>query len=317
MDRGLPLELVRTTEAAALSCSKWFGRGNPFEAVDAACNSIKQRLNFLNIKGTIVAGIDTRRIPETEFIKPLVTGSQIGTGEGMELDIVLNPVDCAENLAKGKINAISIICTAPKGGMMHVPNVYMDKLAVGPQLKGKVSLDQSKEEMFQIIADVLGKEVEEITVCILERERNQKLIDEIRKLGPRIRLFQDGDIVGAMATHPWSNSDMDILLGSGKSYQGLMAAVGMKCMDGDFQGKFLAFNDEDKKLIKQHNVDINKIYGLDDLAPGQKLNFVATGITPGPFLKGIRYNRYGAKTRSIVARSKSGTIRYIDTYHKC
>ena len=312
----ISLGLVRVTEAAALSCVKWYGRANPLEATNAACNSMKIRLDLLDLKGKIIAGVDTRRIDQTEFTKPLMTGQSVGWDKCREVDVALNPLECAFNLSKGKLNSVSVVCTSPPGGMMKVPNVYMDKLAVGPALKGKVSLDQPIEEMLSRVAEVMGKEIEEVVVCILDRERNMPLIEKIRKFGPQIRLFSDGDLAGGMGTHPWSNEDIDIALGTGKSYQGLMAAVGLKCVGGDFQGKFLIFNDDDKQEIDAFGIDKDKIYTMNDLAPASDLNFAATGISNSPFLKGIRFYRQYAKTRSILARSSSGTVRYIDTYHK-
>ena len=219
-------------------------------------------------------------------------------------------------MAKGRLNSCSLICAAPPGGILKVPNLYMEKLAVGPALKGKVSLTQPVEEILQIVADVYGKEIEEVTVCVLDRERNIHLIEKIRKFGPRIRMFADGDLAGAIGTYPGSRSDIDILLGSGRALQGVMSAVGLKALGGDFQGRFLPQNEKEKKIMKSYNLDPNKIYARDDLAPSNKVDFVVTGISQCPFLKGVRFDSYGAKTRSLVVRSASGTIRYIDTYHK-
>ena len=274
-----------------------------------------QRLKSLDFKGNIIAGVDSRRIPETNFITPLMTGKTVGSGKNDEFDIALNPLECAEGMSKGKLNSCSVICTSSPGGMMKIPNVYMEKIAVGPQLKGHVSLDQPLQDMFAKAANILGKEVEELKVVILDRERNKKLIEKVRKFGPQIRLFADGDLAAGMGTHPWTPEDIDFALGSGKSYQGLMTAVGLKCMGGDFQGRFLVFNNEDKKEVEKYGVDTQKVYGMKDLVPGNQLTFAATGVAQSPFLKGIRFLRSGAKTRSVVARSASGTIRYVDTYH--
>ena len=310
MDRNLALEFVRATEAAALSSGRWMGRGNEKKADKAAVEAMRKMFASVSIKGTVVIGEGER-----DKAPMLYIGEKVGSGSGLEVDIAVDPLEGTTITAKGGNNAMSVLATAPKGHLFHAPDTYMDKIAVGPEAKGVIDLDASVKENILAVADKLGKKCEELTVIMLERDRNQKFVDEIRKCNSRIRLIGDGDVAGAIAP-AIPDSGIDMLMGIGAAPEGVIAASALKSLDGEIQGRLKPRNKEEIKRAKQMGIkDIDKKLKIDDLVKGNRTMFAATGVTDGTILKGVRYTRDGAVTHSIIMRAKTKTIRFVEAHH--
>lgn len=312
MDRNLALEFVRATEAGAIAAARWMGRGDKNSADAAAVDEIRSRLNNINFSGKIVIGEG-----EKDDAPMLFTGELVGTGEGNEFDIAIDPLEGTTGIEKGKGNSLSVLAAAPRGCLLSVPGTYMDQLCVGPKAAGKVSINDSPKDIVRTVADSLGKDVEEITVCILERDRHSKLIKDVRDAGARVALIEYGTITAGIATCV-DNSGIDIMLGIGGAPEAIITAAALKSLGGDMQAvlkphkpKFL----EQAKSMGFEDLDI--VYKIDDLARGDSCMFAATGITDGPFLKGVIFSGKKIITHSAVMRQKSGTIRWIEAEHKC
>ncbi len=314
MDRNLALNLVRVTEAAALQSARYLGRGDKNMADQAAVNGMRRMFDTLTIDGVVVIGEG-----EMDEAPMLYIGEQIGkaTEDSIKVDIAVDPLDGTNAVAKGLSNAISVVAVAPRGCLLHAPDMYMDKIAVGPKAKGKVSLDLSVEENLYNLSKALNKPISDITVTMLDRPRHEELIREVRRVGARIKLFQDGDVAAAIATC-FEDLGVDMLLGIGGAPEGVLAAAALKCMEGEFQGRLYPMNDEEKIRCKDMGVDdINKILTIDDLAKGNEILFAATGISNGELLKGVvYYENNRAKTNSVVMRAETGTIRFIEAIHR-
>lgn len=312
MERNLALEFVRVTEAAALACSEWMGRGDEKAADQAAVDAMRRAFDSVRIDGTVVIGEGER-----DEAPMLYIGEKVGIkGEDSpRVDIALDPLEGTTICAKGGVGAISVIALAEKGNFLHAPDTYMDKIACGPLGKGKIDLDLSATENINILAEALNKPVHDLTVVILDRPRHQDLINEVRKTKVRIHLIGDGDVSAAVAAG-WGDTGIDLLLGIGGAPEGVISAAAMHCLGGDFQGRLKFRNEEEKqRALKMGIKDLNKKYKLEDLAKGNVM-FSATGVTDGPLLKGVRLYPQGlTKTQSMVMRSKSGTIRFIETFH--
>ncbi|MBN8538519.1 MAG: class II fructose-bisphosphatase [Deltaproteobacteria bacterium] len=312
MERNLALEFVRVTEAAALACSEWMGRGDEKAADQAAVDAMRRAFDSVRIDGTVVIGEGER-----DEAPMLYIGEKVGIkGEDSpRVDIALDPLEGTTICAKGGVGAISVIALAEKGNFLHAPDTYMDKIACGPLGKGKIDLDLSATENINILAEALNKPVHDLTVVILDRPRHQDLINEVRKTKVRIHLIGDGDVSAAVAAG-WGDTGIDLLLGIGGAPEGVISAAAMHCLGGDFQGRLKFRNEEEKqRALKMGIKDLNKKYKLEDLAKGNVM-FSATGVTDGPLLKGVRLYPQGlTKTQSMVMRSKSGTIRIIETFH--
>lgn len=312
MERNLALEFVRVTEAAALACSEWMGRGDEKAADQAAVDAMRRAFDSVRIDGTVVIGEGER-----DEAPMLYIGEKVGIkGEDSpRVDIALDPLEGTTICAKGGVGAISVIALAEKGNFLHAPDTYMDKIACGPLGKGKIDLDLSATENINILAEALNKPVHDLTVVILDRPRHQDLINEVRKTKVRIHLIGDGDVSAAVAAG-WGDTGIDLLLGVGGAPEGVISAAAMHCLGGDFQGRLKFRNEEEKqRALKMGIKDLNKKYKLEDLAKGSVM-FSATGVTDGPLLKGVRLFPQGlTKTQSMVMRSKSGTIRVIETFH--
>jgi fructose-1,6-bisphosphatase II len=310
MDRNIALEFVRVTEAAALAASRWMGLGNEKKADEAAVTYMRKIFNNIKFEGTVVIGEGER-----DEAPMLYIGEKIGKGNGVKIDIAVDPLEGTTVTAEGSNNALSVLAAAPHGSFLNAPDIYMDKIAVGPKAKGAISLAKSPEQNIKAVAKKLKKDVADLTVCILKRDRHKDLIARVRKMGVRIKLIGDGDVSGAIAT-AIDNSGVDLLLGIGGSPEGVIAAAALKCLGGDFQGRLHPRNDADIKRAKKFGIlNIDKIYTIDELAKGDKVMFVATGVTDGSLLRGVQYTSFGAKTHSLVMRSASGTIRFIETFH--
>lgn len=309
MDRNLALECVRVTEAAALSAAQWVGKGNEEQADHAAVQAMRKALSSIRIKGKVVIGEGERDKAPMLFI-----GEEVGEGEGPEVDIAVDPLEGTTITAQGRYNAMSVIAIANKGEFLNAPDVYMEKIAVGPQAKGAIDLTKSPTENLKNIAAAKGVALQDLTVIILDRERHKELIAEVRTCGAKIRLIQDGDISAALATC-FSDRGVDVLMGIGGAPEGVLAAAALRCIGGDIQGRLIFRKEEEKVRARAMGIrEFEKIYRTEELAGGDCM-FAATGVTNGDFLDGVRFFPGGAKTHSIVMRSSTGTIRSLEATH--
>ena len=309
-DRNLALEVVRVTEAAALAASRQMGRGDEKAADQVAVDAMRTALNSLAIQGTVVIGEGER-----DEAPMLYIGEKVGLGEGPEIDIALDPLEGTTITAKGLTNSLAVIAMAEHGGFLNAPDVYMDKIAVGGGLPvGVVDLDQTPEENLKSLAKAKKVDVEDLVVCILDRPRHDELIAKVREAQARIMLISDGDISGVMATSEEA-SGVDLYVGSGGSPEGVLAASALRCIGGQMQGRLVFRNDDERDRARKWGItDLNRKYGMEDLASGDVM-FAATGVTNGTMLKGVRRFSGGATTHSMVMRSRSGTVRYIEAVH--
>jgi fructose-1,6-bisphosphatase II / sedoheptulose-1,7-bisphosphatase len=310
MDRNLALEVVRVTEAAALSASLLMGRGDEKAADQAAVDAMREALNSLSIDGTVVIGEGER-----DEAPMLYIGEKVGLGDGPKIDIALDPLEGTTITARGSNNALAVIAMAEAGGFLNAPDVYMDKIAVGPGLpEGLVDLDCSAIENLTALAKAKSAEIADLVVCILDRPRHADLIAQVRSAGARIMLISDGDVSGVIATAT-PEAGIDIYMGSGGAPEGVLAAAALRCIGGQMQGRLLFRNDDERGRAARWGVtDLNRKYKLEDLASGDVM-FAATGVTNGTMLKGVRRFPGGAFTHSVVMRSKSGTVRYVEAHH--
>lgn len=312
MDRNLALEFVRLTEAAALACSRHMGRGDEKASDQAAVDAMRKAFDGLRIDGTVVIGEGER-----DEAPMLYIGEKVGmrTDDAPRIDIALDPLEGTTICAKGGVGAISVIAVAEKGNFLHAPDTYMDKIACGPEAKGLIDLDKTPTENIHIVAKALNKPVADLTVVILDRPRHEELIQEVRRTGARIQLIGDGDVSAAVAT-AWPDSGIDLLIGTGGAPEGVISAAAMRCLGGDFQGRLKFRNDDERKRAQKMGIeDLDKKFKIDELAKGSVM-FVATGVTDGPLLKGVKLSaNRKAKTHSMVMRSKTGTIRTIEAHH--
>ena len=309
MDRNLALELVRVTEAAALSCGRWVGKGDKMSADEAATEAMRRTLDAIEICGTVVIGEG-----EMDEAPMLYIGEQLGSGKGKDVDIAVDPLEGTNICAKGLNGSIATIALAPRGGFLHAPDMYMEKIAVGPTAKGAIDIHASPTANLQRVADAKKCYIEDLTVVILDRPRHDKIVEEIRKAGARIHLITDGDVAPAIAAAV-EGSGVDMLLGIGGAPEGVLAAAALKCMGGDIQGRLVFMNDEERQRAMDMGIDdFEKVYHCEEMANGDVV-FAATGVTNGDLLRGIRYYSGGAETHSIVMRSRTRTIRFVETRH--
>ena len=310
MDRNLALEVVRVTEAAALAASRQMGRGDERMADQVAVDAMRNALNSLDIDGTVVIGEGERDEAPMLFI-----GEKVGTGDGPKIDIALDPLEGTTITAKGLTNSLAVIAMAEHGGFLNSPDVYMDKIAVGGGLAdGIVDLDNEPAVNLANVAKAKGLDVKDIVACILDRPRHENLIRKVRDAGARIMLITDGDVSGVMATSE-EDSGVDIYIGSGGAPEGVLAAAALRCIGGQMQGRLIFRNDDERGRAERCGItDLDRKYELLDLASGDVM-FAATGVTNGTMLNGVRRFSGGAKTHSLVMRSKSGTVRYIEAEH--
>ena len=312
MDRNLALEAVRVTEAAALSASLLMGRGDEKLADQAAVDAMRQALNTLYIDGTVVIGEGER-----DEAPMLYIGEKVGAGigRGPKVDIALDPLEGTTICATGGPNSLAVIAMADEGGFLNAPDVYMDKIAVGSGLpEGVVDLDETPANNLKALAKAKGTEVQELLVCILNRPRHAELIARVREAGARIMLINDGDVSGVIATSQ-AGTGVDMYVGSGGAPEGVLAAAALRCIGGQFQGRLLFRNDDEQARAARWGVkDLNKKYSLTELASGNVM-FAATGVTDGAMLRGVRRYPGGATTHSVIMRSKSGTVRYVEAHH--
>lgn len=309
MDRNLALEFVRVTEAATLSVGRWIGRGDEKAADRAAVESMRRAFDSIAFDGTVVIGEGER-----DEAPMLYIGEKVGSGAGPKIDIACDPLEGTTITATGRSEAISVIAAAEEGGFLHAPDTYMNKIAVGPGAKGAIDITKSPTWNVKAVAKALKKDVEDLMVIILDRPRHKELVDEVRKAGARIRLIGDGDVSAAVAAAQ-PEAGVDLLIGIGGAPEGVIAAAALRCLGGDMQGVLTFRNEEEKMRARNMGItDLNRVYGLEDLASGNVM-FIATGVTNGSFLSGVRYFGGGAHTHSIVMRSETGTIREIRATH--
>jgi fructose-1,6-bisphosphatase II len=305
------MELVRVTEAAAMAAARWMGRGDKEGADGAAVDAMRIVLGGVPMDGIVVIGEG-----EKDEAPMLYNGERIGDGTPPRTDVAVDPIDGTTPTALGRGGALAVIAVSERGTMFNPgPCVYMEKLAVGPEAAGKVSLEQSATDNIRAVAEAKGESVRDITAVILDRPRHADLIEEVRSTGARIRLITDGDVAGAIAT-AWRESGADILLGIGGTPEGVIAAAALKCMGGELQGRLWPRDDEETRTAVSLGYDISRVLDLDDLVEGDNCFFAATGITDGELLRGVRYDSRGAATESLVMRSKSGTVRRINAQHR-
>jgi len=309
MDRNLALELVRATEAAALAATRTMGRGDETAADQAAVDAMRVALNRIEMDATVVIGEGER-----DEAPMLYIGEKVGIGNGPKIEIALDPLEGTTICATGGANALAVIAAAEEGGFLHAPDTYMDKIAVGPKAAGSIDINLSPTENLKAIAEAESVPVEDLTVVILDRPRHEKLIEEVRKAGARIKLIKDGDVSAAIATCSRDNQ-VNALIGIGGAPEGVIAAAALRCVGGEIQGRLTPRNQEEVDRARAMGVqDVDAKLTMSDLASGDVM-FAATGVTSGDFLKGVRFRADGALTQSVVMRSQTGTLRYIDTEH--
>lgn len=310
MDRNLALEFVRVTEAAAIAAASWIGRGDKKAADQAAVNEMRARFNQITFKAEVVIGEG-----EKDEAPLLYTHEIVGLANGKpQMDLAVDPLEATDSVAYGRYNAISVIVAGPKGSLLSAPDTYMEKLAVGPQAKGVIDLNAPTRVTIAKVAKALGKKKQEVTVMILDRERHQKLVQEVRATGARVRLITDGDVAGAIAPS-LADSGIDILMGIGASAEAVLASAAIKIMGGELLCRFAPRNDADKRHITQEGAKLNHVYSTNELTKGNEFTFTATGVIDGPLLSGVMINKQSIITHSIVARMTSKTVRYITTHH--
>ncbi|WOV87981.1 class II fructose-bisphosphatase [Sporosarcina oncorhynchi] len=309
MERSLSMELVRVTEAAAVSASRWMGRGLKNEADDAATTAMRTVFDTIPMQGVVVIGEG-----EMDEAPMLYIGEELGTGHGPEVDVAVDPLEGTNIVASGGWNALAVIAIADKGNLLNAPDMYMDKIAVGPEAVGKISIDATVTENLHAVAKAKNKAIDEVVATVLNRERHAAIIEEIRAAGARIKLINDGDVAAAINT-AFDDTGVDILFGLGGAPEGVIAAVGLKCLGGEIQGRLVPSNDEERIRCEKMGLDVNKVLYMNDLVKGDDAIFAATGVTDGELLRGVQFKGGYSETHSLVMRSKSGTIRFVEGRH--
>ncbi len=308
MDRHLTLEAVRLSEAAALYASRHMGKGNETQSYESATDAMVKVFSSIDIDGKIIVGSKIES-------SPLYDGAEVGSKDGPEVDLAIKPLDGKKTCASGGYNAISIAALGEKGAFFECPNLLMKKIAVGKEVGDKVDINMPVDINIRRVARVKDKYIEDITICVLDREENRILVEEIRKTGAKIKLLSDGDISGAIAT-AMEDSPIDMLMGVGGSKEGIIAAAALKCLNGYMQAKLIFTNNEEKEIISSmtHNAP-STVFTINDLAQGNELLVSATGVTDGAILPGVRYFSGGAETSSLVLRQKTHTLRMVQAVH--
>jgi fructose-1,6-bisphosphatase II len=309
-DRNIAMELVRTTEAAALAASRWVGRGDKNGADGAAVNAMRMMLDTVDMDGIVVIGEG-----EKDEAPMLFNGERIGNGHGPQVDVAVDPLEGTRLTALGRPGAVSVIACAPRGTLYNPQDIfYMEKIAVGPAARGMIDLSAPVRWNIEQVARAKDLAVEDVTVILLDRDRNTDIADQVRAAGARIRFITDGDAPAAVSAAV-AGSGVDMMLGIGGSPEGVVAACALKCVEGDFQGRLWARDDNDRKLAAERGLSLTQVLTIDDLVRGDDVFFAATGVTTGDLLKGVEYVAGGATSESLVMRSRSGTVRRIQTEH--
>ena len=308
--RNLALEIVRVTEAAALASGRWMGRGEKEKADHAAVEAMRLVLGSISMNGVIIIGEG-----EKDNAPMLYNGENVGNGAPPEVDVAVDPIDGTRPLAFGRTNSIATVSIAPRGTMFDPgPYVYMNKIAVGPQAKGKINIEASVSDNLKAIAKAMGKSVKDLTTIVLDRPRHDELVSEILNMGARIRLIPDGDVAAALMT-ALPDTGIDVLIGIGGTPEGVLAACALRAMGGEIQGKLYARDEEELRRGNEAGYDFDKLLTMDNLVSSEDVFFAATGITDGELLKGVKYYGDGARTESLVVRGLTGTVRRIEATH--
>ena len=309
-DRTPSMELVRITEAAAIASAHWLGHGDNTNADRAAVEAMRRAMDEVSFNGTIVIGEGERDQAPMLFI-----GEKVGRGDGPEVHIAVDPLEGTNLVAKGRSNAVAVMAVSEPGGLLHAPDTYMEKLVVGAPAKGKVDLDRPVKENLKIIAQSLGREVADLTIVILDRERHAKLIADVREAGARIHLLEDGDVIAALEV-AIAGTGLHAVMGSGGAPEGVLAAAALNCIGGEILGRLKLRNDDERARAKKMGItDEKRIYRTDDLASGQDIRFVATGVTDGELLQGVRFFAHGVRTHTVLLDGRMGKVRFINTQH--
>jgi fructose-1,6-bisphosphatase II len=310
-DRNLAMELVRVTEAAAMAAGRWVGRGDKNGGDGAAVDAMRQLIGTVSMRGVVVIGEG-----EKDEAPMLFNGEQVGNGEGPDCDVAVDPIDGTTLMSKGMPNALAVLAVAERGAMYDPSAVfYMEKLAVGPEAADVIDITAPVIENVRRVAKAKEVGIADVTVCVLDRPRHAELIKEIRRTGARIRFISDGDVAGAIsAARP--STGVDMLIGIGGTPEGVIAAAALKCMGGAIQGRLWPQTDDERAKALDAGLDLTQVLTTDELVRGNNVFFCATGVTDGDLLRGVHYRAGGCTTQSIVMRSKSGTVRMIDGYHR-
>ncbi|HLQ71208.1 MAG TPA: class II fructose-bisphosphatase [Bacillota bacterium] len=310
MERSLTMELVRVTEAAALASARWMGRGKRNEADDAATTAMRNVFDTIPMQGTVVIGEG-----EMDEAPMLYIGEELGTGSGPFVDVAVDPLEGTNIVAQGTWNALSVIAISDKKQLLHAPDMYMQKIAVGPEAVGQIDIHRSTHDNLKAVAHAKQKHIEDVVAVVLDRPRHDVLIEEIRSAGARIKLIPDGDVAAAINT-AFDDTGVDILFGIGGAPEGVISAVALKCLGGEIQGILHPKNDAEIERCQTMGItNINKVYYMEDFCPGDDAIFAATGVTDGELLKGVQFKGTKATTQTVVMRAKSGTVRFIDGDH--
>ncbi|WP_449538087.1 class II fructose-bisphosphatase [Ferdinandcohnia sp. Marseille-Q9671] len=309
MERSLSMELVRVTEAAALASARWMGRGKKDEADGAATSAMRDVFDTIPMKGQVVIGEG-----EMDEAPMLYIGEKLGNGYGPRVDVAVDPLEGTNIVASGGWNALAVLAVADNGNLLHAPDMYMDKIAVGPEAVGLIDIDAPIIDNLKAVAKAKNKDIEDIVATVLNRPRHEHIISQLREAGARIKLINDGDVAGAINT-AFDHTGVDILFGSGGAPEGVLSAVALKCLGGEIQGKLIPQNDEELARCLKMGLDVSKVLRMDDLVRGDDAIFAATGVTDGELLRGVQFKGLIGTTHSIVMRAKSGTVRFIDGRH--
>ena len=305
------MELARVTEAAALTAGRWMGRDQKEAADQAAVDAMRQVLGSIEMEGEVVIGEGAK-----DLAPMLYTGEIVGRAPEPKVDIAVDPVDGTRLLASGMPNSIAVLAIAERGSMYRWEDIaYMDKIAVGPDARGTIDLRDTPAQNLTRIAEAKGRKVDDLTVVVLDRPRHQQLILEIRDAGARLKLILDGDVAGALMS-TMDGTGIDAMMGIGGSPEAVIAACALKCVGGDMQCRVWPRNDEERALAIERNIDLERVWEIDDLVQGDEAFFAATGITDGELLDGVHYGSKAATTHSLVMRATSGTVRYIQSTHR-
>ncbi|AHH94264.1 class II fructose-bisphosphatase [Kutzneria viridogrisea] len=310
-DRNLAMELVRVTEAAAMAAGRWVGRGDKNGGDGAAVDAMRKLIGTVSMRGTVVIGEG-----EKDEAPMLYNGEQVGNGDGPECDVAVDPVDGTTLMSKGMPNAVAVLAVAERGSMYDPSAVfYMEKIATGPEAAEVIDLTAPISENIRRVAKAKQLDVSDVTVCILDRPRHEQLVKEVREAGARIQFIADGDVAGAIAAAR-PDTGVDLLLGIGGTPEGIITACAMKCMGGAIQGRLWPQDDAERAKALDAGHDLDRVLTTDDLVRGDNVFFCATGVTDGGLVRGVHYTAGGCTTQSIVMRSKSGTVRVIDGFHR-
>jgi len=312
-ERNLAMELVRVTEAAAISAGRWMGKGNKELVDQSAVDAMRHSLDGVDMSGVVVIGEG-----EKDEAPMLYIGEQVGNGNAPEVDVAVDPVDGTRLLSLGLPGALAVVATAERGSMYSAPPgvFYMEKIAVGPAMRNVIDINAPIGVNLDRIARVRDAHIDDLTVVILDRPRHQEMIRQIREVGARIRLITDGDVAAAIQAAMEDYPGVDILMGTGGAPEAVLAAAALKCIGGEIQCKIWPRTEEEREKFKADGIDLQRVYRTDDLVRGNDVSFAATGITSGELLDGVQYFGWGARTSSLMMRSHSGTVRYIQARHK-